>query len=226
MGKILSILIFALLFSVLSCNNSDKNSVPDNQFKYSDSVKIIGKKNFLSEFNPFYDDGEINVVIEIPSGTVEKWEVNKTTGEMEWLIDGNKRRIVSYMGYPGNYGFIPQTLLPVEEGGDGDPIDVIVLGPAIERGYVIKCKLIGFIKMTDNGEKDDKMIAVREGTPLYQINSIEQLDREFNGITYILQTWFTNYKGPGIVEISGFGEKDEAMVVLKKAMNSFIEYNK
>ena len=45
-----------------------------------------------------------------------------------------KPREVKYLGYPGNYGMIPRTLLPKELGGDGDPLDVIVLGPAVERG--------------------------------------------------------------------------------------------
>lgn len=225
MKNFLSFLLVIVLYVSFSCNNANLNSETSNHLKYSDSIKIVGEKNFLTEYEPLFDDGEINAVIEIPSGTVEKWEVNKATGEMEWIIDGNKRREVSYMGYPGNYGFIPQTLLPKEEGGDGDPLDVVVLGPAVERGTVIKCKLIGIMRMIDNKENDDKLLAVREGTPLYGINSIDQLNREFNGITYILQTWFTNYKGQGVVEITGFGEKNEALIILEEAIHSFSKNN-
>ena len=59
---------------------------------------------------------------------------------MIWEFKDGKPRIVKYLGYPGNYGMVPKTLLPENLGGDGDPLDVIVLGPQVERGSVIKCK--------------------------------------------------------------------------------------
>lgn len=220
--KPIAFFLLILVFFAYSCNqNGDKNNSQSGNFKYIDSVRIVGEENFLTGYLPRFNDGEINAVIEIPSGSVEKWEVNAQTGEMEWIHDLGVPRKVSYMAYPGNYGFVPQTLLPVEDGFDGDPLDVIILGTAVERGSVIKCKLIGVMKMIDSKQPDDKLIAVRSGTPFYDINSIIDLNEQFNGITYILQTWFTNYKGDGIVEITGFGEKDEAVELLVKAINSF-----
>ena len=73
-------------------------------------------------------------MIEIPTGTTAKWEVVKPSGELRWEFDQGRPRVVRYLGYPGNYGMIPRTLLPKEEGGDGDPLDVVVLGPAVPRG--------------------------------------------------------------------------------------------
>ena len=87
---------------------------------------------------------------------------------------------------------IPKTLLPEEEGGDGDPLDVIVLRPSVERGSVIKCKLIGVLKLLDGGEQDDKLLAVHESTPLYDVNNLDELNSGFNGITNIVEIWFEN----------------------------------
>ena len=61
-----------------------------------------------------------------------------------WVWINNKPRIINYLGYPANYGMIPKTLLKKENGGDGDPLDVIVLGPPESKGSIVKCKIIFF----------------------------------------------------------------------------------
>ena len=105
--------------------------------------------------------------------------------------------------------------------GDGDPLDVIVLGPAVPRGSVIQAKLIGVLKLLDGGERDDKLIAVLRDSPFYKVDSLDELDAEFNGVTDILQTWFSNYKGPGETEANGFGDKREATRILDSAIKEF-----
>lgn len=85
--------------------------------------------NYLHDISAFTADSLIQVVIEIPAGTNQKWEVNKETGHIEWdQLTPDSMRIIDYLAYPANYGFVPQTLLSKESGGDGDPVDVFVLG--------------------------------------------------------------------------------------------------
>ena len=55
-------------------------------------------------------------------------------------------RIINYGNYPVNYGMIPKTVLPINLGGDGDPLDAIVLGNPLPRGTVLKAKIIGLLK--------------------------------------------------------------------------------
>jgi len=189
--------------------------------KKVDAYTLTGSKNFLTDFPYLNPDGSINVVVEIPTGTTEKWEVEKKDGSLRWEFKNGKPRIVDYLGYPGNYGMVPQTVLAKELGGDGDPLDVVLIGPALPRGSVVKAKVIGVFKMIDGKELDDKLIAVSEGTPFFQLNSVSELNKKYNGITQIIETWFLNYKGPGVVESKGFGDKEEAMAVLKAAAASF-----
>lgn len=177
--------------------------------------------NYLVDFAPLAGDGDIFVVVEIPTGSNAKWEVTKPDGKLRWEFRKGKPRVVRYLGYPGNYGMVPQTLLPETAGGDGDPLDVIVLSPAAERGSVIKAKLIGVLKILDDGEQDDKLIAVQEGTPLYSVNSIEELNAGFPGVTRIVETWFSNYKGPGEIESLGYGNEEQARSILKTAIEAF-----
>ena len=186
---------------------------------------IISPKNFLSDYEPKNPDGTINVVVEIPTGTLAKWEVTKPDGKLEWEFKNGKPRVVQYLGYPGNYGMIPKSLLPKELGGDGDPLDVIVLGPAVPRGSVVSVKLIGVLKLLDGGEKDDKLIAVMKDTPLSEVDSIADLDSKFPGVTTIVKTWFSNYKGPGKMEFIGLAEKEEALEIFNSAVAAFSAAN-
>ena len=204
-------LILALsLITLMSCKSNKQVS----------SKKEI-TKNLLTDFKPLFNDGDINVVVEIPTGTIEKWEVEKQNGQLKHEIKNNVPRIIQYIGYPGNYGMIPRTLLPKEQGGDGDPLDVIVLGPPVKRGSVVKCKLIGVLHLLDRGEQDDKLIAVLEGTPLYKVNSLEELNENYTGISTIIKIWFTNYKGPGKLESKGFGNKEMATSILNSAIKEY-----
>lgn len=118
---------------------------------------------------------------------------------------------------------IPRTLLSKEKGGDGDPLDVLVLGPAQPRGSVIEAKVIGVLEFLDGGEQDDKLLAVMPGTPLGNVNNFAQLKSQFNGILEIVELWFTNYKGPGQMEMKGLGGADEADSILDAAIKSYQE---
>jgi inorganic pyrophosphatase len=156
-------------------------------------------------------------VVEIPAGTNDKWEVDKTTGRLHWELKNGVPRVVQYLAYPGNYGMVPRTALPRELGGDGDPLDVLVLGPAIERGAVITARPIGVLKLVDDGERDDKILAVPTEGPLSDVTDLETLDARYAGVRQIVEIWFTHYKGPGRLESKGFGDADEALEVVEEA---------
>lgn len=205
---------FFLLFSLfLSCNSFKKDKITSEEQKK--------QVNLLTDFTPKFNDGDINAIIEIPAGTLEKWEVNKSTGQLEWdRVDGIPR-VINYISYPGNYGMIPKTLLSKAEGGDGDPLDVIVLGKSVEKGTALKCKLIGVLYLIDKGEQDDKLIAVATNSDLYKVNDMSELNEKYNGVSEILKLWFTNYKGTGKMKFKGFGTKKEAEKILNNAVQQY-----
>ena len=95
---------------------------------------------------------EINVVIEIPMNEEPvKYEVDKATGAI--FVD---RVLTTPMRYPCNYGYVPRTL-----GGDGDPLDVLVVMPVpLIPGSVIRCRPVGMLNMTDEAGEDMKLVAV------------------------------------------------------------------
>lgn len=95
---------------------------------------------------------DLHALIEIPvGGTPVKYELDKRSGAM--FVD---RFLHTAMFYPGNYGFIPQTLSE-----DGDPIDVLVIAPvAVVSGAIIRCRPVGALLMEDQAGLDEKVIAV------------------------------------------------------------------
>src|SRR5690554_2291721 len=131
-----------------------------SEMTLKDEFTIVGHQD-LMEMDAFNADGTVRAIVEIPTGTSAKWEVSKDDPEaVYWEYKDGEPRVVNYLGYPGNYGAIPGTALPKELGGDGDPLDVIILGQAVPRGEIVDVRVIGVLKMLDGGEQDDKLIAV------------------------------------------------------------------
>jgi inorganic pyrophosphatase len=200
----------------VQCDSQEKNKQANTQNALQeDESKAL---HLLQDIEPLTANGDVNAIIEIPAGTLDKWELDKTTGEISWELIDNQPRVVNYIGYPGNYGMIPRTLLSKESGGDGDPLDILVLGAPEERGLVIKCKLIGVLYLQDRGEQDDKLIAISIDSPMYGVHSIAELNNQYKGVTDIIQLWFSNYKGPGKMESNGFGNKEVALNILTQAI--------
>ncbi|WP_439530830.1 inorganic diphosphatase [Pannonibacter sp.] len=188
-----------------------------------DDFTIVGSEDLMG-LKALNDDGTIKAIIEIPSGTSAKWEVSKEDPKaVYWELKNEKPRVINYLGYPANYGSIPGTALPKELGGDGDPLDVIVLGQAVPRGTVADVRVIGVLKMLDGGEQDDKLIAVlAKGSPFSHVESMEQLNAEFAGVSQIIDLWFASYKGPdGGMEGKGFEDAETARAVLEAAAKNF-----
>lgn len=165
--------------------------------------------------------GNITVVVEIPAGTNEKWEVNKTTGRLEWEQLDGRPRVVAFLPYPGNYGFTPRTLLSREAGGDGDPLDVILLGSTLPRGTVATARLLGVLRMSDGGEADDKLIAVSPEGPFARVQSLDDMRSMHPGVLDLVADWFRAYKGPGIVDVREYADREVALRILDSAIVAF-----
>lgn len=125
----------------------------------------------------------VNGIIEIPKGTRAKYELDKDSGLLK--LD---RVLYSSVYYPANYGFIPQTL-----GEDHDPVDILVLSQIdIQPLCIVSAKVIGVIRMIDNNEADDKIIAVAENDmSITHINDISELRKHF---ILELKNFFEDYK--------------------------------
>jgi inorganic pyrophosphatase len=115
---------------------------------------------------------EFDVLVEIPKGQRNKYEVDHHSGRIR--LD---RTLFTSTQYPADYGYIEQTL-----GLDGDPLDALVLlqEPTFP-GCLIKCRAIGMFRMTDEAGGDDKVLCVPATDPrqehLRDINHVSRFDR-------------------------------------------------
>ncbi|WP_131538358.1 inorganic diphosphatase [Pedobacter nototheniae] len=109
----------------------------------------------------------VNAIIEIPKGSKAKYEIDKESGLIK--LD---RVLFSSVMYPANYGFIPQTYCD-----DKDPLDILVLCSVdVYPMTLIEAKVVGVMHMVDNGEQDDKIIAVAaHDMSVNYINDLEEL---------------------------------------------------
>ncbi|PCK06161.1 MAG: inorganic diphosphatase [Alteromonadaceae bacterium] len=216
-------LVSICFFILTACTPSHHKDTGNHAVKLvmEDQYTLVSEKHYVRDYPPLDASGNINVVVEIPGGTSDKWEVEKSTGALAWEFREGKPRVVQYLGYPGNYGMIPRTLLPEELGGDGDPLDVIIIGPVVPRGSIVSARPIGILKLLDNGEQDDKIIAVSLNSQLGNIFTLEELNHKFTGVTEIIKIWFSNYKGPKRMESKGFGSVNEAQAVIKTAIEAY-----
>lgn len=170
----------------------------------------------MADFNKIlkpgdYENGEINVVVEIPTGSNHKIEWDRKNAC--FMLDR-----VEPMAFakPCNYGFIPQTL---DE--DGDELDVLLItDQPLTTGIYTSAKILGVMKFVDDGEVDDKIIAVpaddRNNGDKYQTledlpkRTLEQIEFHFNH--------YKDLKKPGTTKVEKFGDIAEAKQVIKDAI--------
>jgi len=155
---------------------------------------------------------DLNVVIEIPSGSKCKYELEKESGTI--CVD---RIIASAVHYPGNYGFIPQTLAE-----DGDPLDALVLSQvSFHPGITVRVRPIGLMRMTDGGEPDDKVLCVPTHDPRFrEIHSIEDLPTI---VIQEIEEFFRVYKNLEEKEviIQGTDTQEHALSLIQVAVEAY-----
>ena len=156
----------------------------------------------------------VEAIIEIPKGSRAKYELDKETGMLR--LD---RVLYSSVFYPANYGFIPQTL-----GDDHDPLDILVLSQInIQPLCIVRAIVIGVMRMVDNNEGDDKIIAVcADDVSVNYIKNISELPPYFHAE---LQNFFEEYKKleNKQVLVEGFQNVEVAKKIIQKSIVNYQE---
>ncbi|MCU1719663.1 inorganic diphosphatase [Pseudomonas sp. 5P_3.1_Bac2] len=162
---------------------------------------------------------DVHMAVEIPAGSFTKYEINE-----EGLVFVDRFQSMPVV-YPANYGSLPRTL-----GGDNDPLDALVLTrESLYPGVLIKFRPIGYLKMIDGGEQDEKIIGVPSSDidPSYDniqdINDLPSIERQR------IEAFFKVYKnlpeGRKKVELNGFGNAAQAKQIIQTALDNYSKKN-
>ena len=124
----------------------------------------------------------MNVIIEIPKYSKNKYEIDKDTG-----IIALDRVMHSAQDYPFDYGFVPQTLFD-----DGDALDVVLLTTyPLAPGILVKARPVAIMEMIDGGDRDDKVFAVPVDDPRFEeVRDLADLNKHFiKEATHFFETY-------------------------------------
>lgn len=157
---------------------------------------------------------EINVIVEVPKGSPNKYEIDKDTGIIK--LD---RANYSAAAFPCDYGFAPQSLWE-----DGDALDVIVLATfPIPTGILVNVRPVGIMEMIDTGESDYKVIGVPVDDKRWDdVQDIADVNKHtLKEIQHFFETYKALKGKPAVVEIQGFKGKAEALDAVKKSVELY-----
>ncbi|MFG0295716.1 MAG: inorganic diphosphatase [Maioricimonas sp. JB045] len=157
---------------------------------------------------------EFTVVVEIPSGSKVKYELDKQTGMLRM-----DRLLYSAVHYPANYGFIPQTYAE-----DDDPLDVLVITQErVAPLTLVRARTIGLMTMVDSGKRDHKILAVALDDPEYNTFH-EASDLPVHRLA-MLRRFFQDYKtleGKAF-EVDEFQPAEASLPVIESALSDYSE---
>lgn len=164
------------------------------------------------------DNSFVNVVIEIPNGSIEKIEYDKD--QRKFVVD---RVLSSNLAFPFNYGFVPETW-----SDDNDPLDVaIISSQSYPTGSQVETKIVGLLSTTDQAGGDSKLIAVpiSEKDPVIsKINNVSDLDKQtLDNIEYFYKNYKINEPGKW-VDINGYFPKEQAELKLTEAIERYHQH--
>ena len=158
---------------------------------------------------PGRGDLPVRVVVEIPKGSRNKYELDHETGRIR--LD---RMLFSPVHYPTDYGFVPDTLAE-----DGDPLDALVLlGEPTFPGCEIQARIVGMLDMADDKGPDQKLLVVPLTDPHW--NYIHQIDQVPAHLLREIEHFFSVYKTLEDKTVETFGWRDAYVghVILDQAL--------
>ena len=156
----------------------------------------------------------VEAIIEIPMGTKNKYEIDKERNRIK--LD---RVLYTTMSYPAEYGYIDKTLSL-----DGDPLDILVL--STEKtfpGCIVDARIVGYLDVIDNGDADQKVIAVVDKDPRY--DHVQELNDIPDTTLEIIKDFFKTYKTLQkiTVEIKDYHDKEDALKLLQENRDLYIK---
>ncbi|MGX1023589.1 inorganic diphosphatase [Psychroflexus sp. MBR-150] len=186
-----SVFLSFILLSLISCSSKTIN---------------------YEEISSYNAKGLLQAVIEIPAGTNDKIEYNSDKNQFQQDTINGKPKIIQFLPYPVNYGFIPSTKIHKSQKADSEPLDVLVLGKPLKTGQVVSVKPIALLNMKSNNEWDYKILSIPINKKYQNIDikDFKDLSLNYPFLRQMIGKWFEHYDKSADVKILGWTDETSA----------------
>ncbi len=154
-------------------------------------ASLTGCKTDYANLPTYAPNRQLQAVIETPAGSAHKLQYDQATKEFIADEEAGQARVIGFLPFPGNFGFIPST----QTNSKGKGLEILVIGESVATGTVMEVIPIALLQLEAAGNTDHKIIAIpaRPSEQLITANSFAELSNRYPAALEILQKWFTSY---------------------------------
>jgi inorganic pyrophosphatase len=180
------------------------------------ALLLVGCKTDYANLPTYTSARQLQAVIESPAGTSHKLRYDRGTKEFIPEKEAGQDRVIGFLPFPGNYGFIPST----EVNGQGDALDILVIAASVATGTVMEVIPVGVLQVEVAGELQPVIVAVpsRPSEQLIKATDYAALTKQYPAVKDILHKWFANYSPTTKTKVAGWRDEQFAESMIQRWM--------
>ena len=174
----------------------------------------------LENLPTFTDTRQVQAVVATPAGAGYQNKYSPETGEFQKVQEAGQDKVIRFLPWPVNAGFIPSTRQPKAPGSKNEPLSVVIIAGSQEPGSVMEIMPLGVLILEIAGEINYQVVATpaKPSERLLEATSYEDFSRENQAAKKILETWFLNYDRSKQTKIMGWKDERFAEDLIRKWM--------
>ena len=176
-------------------------------------IAFSGCKTNYENLPAFSESKQVQVVIETPAGSAKEFAFSPKTNEFAVVQEAGQDKIVRFLPYPANAGFIPSTKTP-----ENKPLKALVLSESQPTGTVTEVMPLGVLLLENAGELEYQIVTVpaKPSERLLEATNSEEFLQKYPAAKRVLETWFLNYRLQNNVRIMGWKDDRFADELIRK----------
>ena len=174
------------------------------------SILLSGCRTDYASLPIYSNAGVLQAVIEVPAGSNRQMRFDPEAKEFVPVRRAGADMVIDFLPYPGNYGFIPSTLVDEPDNGDPQPLRILVVAESVPTGTVMEVQPIGTLLLDKDGKVEHLIVAVpaKPSEQVMAATDFETLSTKYSGAKSIIQRWFFHANPQEKAKVMGW--KDEA----------------
>ncbi|QHJ09205.1 inorganic diphosphatase [Hymenobacter busanensis] len=178
------------------------------------TVVVAACQPHYEDLPTFSDDRHLlQVVVETPAGSNHELRYSLRTREFSPVLRAGTARVVQFLPYPTNVGFIPSTQMPATGQRPAAPQTALVLTESVEPGTVLEVLPVAMLLLDNAGEMESVVVTVpaRPSQQVLPVSSWQELKAQYPAVPELLRLWYQNHAGRGQVRVVGWRDENAAL---------------